>query len=154
VGERIAKSKSWPDGPRALAGKVRRAATFLRKIGFDIVFEKEKSRGRSRIITIETTQPSAAPEGSGAAASAPSAPSVNPGVGAGNDFSAQSARTQNRDADANPRRADGRGPGDDQTARATHLENNAVDASDGADANLPPQTGPEKTGAPGWSTRL
>jgi hypothetical protein len=155
VGERVAKSRSWPDGPRALGGALRRAVTFLRQVGIDIAFQKEKSRGRSRIITIGTIQPSAAPEGPGAEASAPSAPSVNPGkVGAGNDFSAQSARTQNRDADANPRRADGSGLGDDQTARTTHLENNAADASDGADANLPPNMGLKKTGAPGWSTRL
>jgi hypothetical protein len=155
VGERIAKSKSWPDGPRALAGKVRRAATFLRKIGFDIVFEKEKSRARTRTITITTIQSSAAPEEPGTAPSVPSASSANPGTAnADNGFSAQSERTQTSDADANPRRADGSGLGDDQIVRANPLENNAVDASDGADANLPPQTGSEKTGAPGWSTRL
>jgi hypothetical protein len=32
-GERVAKSKTWPDSPRALAGRLWRAATFLRKIG-------------------------------------------------------------------------------------------------------------------------
>ena len=31
VGERTAKSKSWPENPRALSGRLRRAATFLRK---------------------------------------------------------------------------------------------------------------------------
>ena len=41
VGERVAKSKTWPDSPRALAGRLRRAATFLRKIGIDIGFERE-----------------------------------------------------------------------------------------------------------------
>lgn len=34
VGDRIAKSRNWPGGPRALSGRLRRAATFLRKIGF------------------------------------------------------------------------------------------------------------------------
>ena len=38
VDERVAKSKTWPDGPRALAGRLRRAATFLRKIGIEIGF--------------------------------------------------------------------------------------------------------------------
>jgi hypothetical protein len=33
AGERVAKSKTWPDSPRALAGRLRRAAAFLRKIG-------------------------------------------------------------------------------------------------------------------------
>jgi hypothetical protein len=36
AGEGIAKSKTWPDTPRALAGRLRRAATFLRKIGIEI----------------------------------------------------------------------------------------------------------------------
>jgi hypothetical protein len=33
AGERVAKAKTWPDSPRALAGRLPRAATFLRKIG-------------------------------------------------------------------------------------------------------------------------
>ena len=36
AGERIAKSKTWPDSPRALSGRLRRAATFLRKIGIEV----------------------------------------------------------------------------------------------------------------------
>ena len=57
VGERVAKSKTWPDGPRALAGRLRRAATFLRKIGIEIGFGRE-GRARTRTINITTTQPS------------------------------------------------------------------------------------------------
>ena len=56
VGERIAKSKTWPDSPRALSGRLRRAATFLRKIGIDIAFTKE-GRARTRTITITATFP-------------------------------------------------------------------------------------------------
>jgi hypothetical protein len=41
VDERVAKSKSWPDSPRALSGGLRRAATFLRKIGIEISYTKE-----------------------------------------------------------------------------------------------------------------
>ena len=48
AGERVAKAKTWPDSPRALAGRLRRAATFLRKIGIDIGFERE-GRARTRI---------------------------------------------------------------------------------------------------------
>jgi hypothetical protein len=44
VGGRNAKSKEWPDSPRALSGRLRRAATFLRKIGIDVAFTKDKSR--------------------------------------------------------------------------------------------------------------
>ena len=153
VGERITKSKTWPDSPRALSGRLRRAATFLRKIGIDIAFTKE-GRARTRTITITTTF--TAPEKPGEFASASSASSANSGkANAGNGFSDQSARTQTSDADANPRDADANGQGDDPTVRANPLKNNAADGADGADANPPPQSGPEKTGeAPGWSTRL
>ena len=147
VGERVASSKSWPDGPRALAGRLRRAATFLRKIGIEIGFGRE-GRARTRTIKITTIQPSAAPEKPGAEPSAPSASSApmrksNPAKG----FAAQSVRTVARDAD-------GSGNGNAPTVRANSLKNNAGTAADGADANPPPQSGPEKTGARGWSTRL
>ena len=36
--DRIAKSKTWPDSPRALSGRLRRAATFLRKAGIEVAF--------------------------------------------------------------------------------------------------------------------
>jgi len=153
AGERIAKSKDWPDSPRALSGRLRRAATFLRKIGIDIAFTKEKTRVRTRTVSIISTF--SASEKPGEFASTPSELSTNSGsANRGNGFSAQSARTQNCDADANPRRADGSGQGDNQTVRANLLENNAADAADGADANSPPQSGSGKTRAPGWSMRL
>ncbi|MBK8008617.1 MAG: hypothetical protein IPK23_09375 [Rhizobiales bacterium] len=53
AGERVTKAKTWPDNPRALAGRLRRAATFLRKIGIDIGFERE-GRARTRTIRITT----------------------------------------------------------------------------------------------------
>jgi hypothetical protein len=166
VGDRAVKSKTWPSSPRGLTDRLRRAATFLRKIGIDIVFQKEKSRARTRTIIITTIQPSAAPEEPeeqpsavpekpGAEPSASSASSANPGkANTGNGFADQSARTQTHDADANPRRADANGQGDDPTVRANPLENDAADAADRADANPPPQSGPQKTVKPGWSTRL
>ena len=76
VGERIAKSKTWPDSPRALAGRLRRAATFLRKIGIDIAFTKE---GRARTRTITITATFSVPEKPGELASAPSASSAESG---------------------------------------------------------------------------
>jgi hypothetical protein len=45
AGERVAKAKTWPDSPGALAGRLRRAATFLRKIGIDISFDAKDGRG-------------------------------------------------------------------------------------------------------------
>jgi len=45
----------WPKNPRALAGRLRRAQTFLRALGIDIAFSRE-GRGGSRItrITVST----------------------------------------------------------------------------------------------------
>jgi hypothetical protein len=147
VGERVAKSKTWPDGPRALAGHLRRAATFLRKVGIEIGFGRE-GRARTRIINITTIQTFSTPEKPGAEPSAPSASSAPmPKSNPANGFAAQSPRTVAHDAD-------GSGNGDAPTVRANPLKNNGGTAADGADANPPSQSGPEKTGAPGWSTRL
>src|SRR5215813_5723469 len=41
----------WPKGPRALAGRLRRAQTFLRTLGIEIVFGREGRLG-TRTITI------------------------------------------------------------------------------------------------------
>jgi hypothetical protein len=147
VGEPVAKSKTWPDTPRALAGRLRRAATFLRKIGIGIGFGRE-GRARTRSISITTTQPSAAPEKPGTQPSAPSASSAltsksNPA----NRFPAQSVRTLARDAD-------GSGQGNAPTVRAKPLENNAGTAADDADANRAPQSAPEKTFMNRWRARI
>jgi hypothetical protein len=45
----------WPKSPRALAGRLRRAQTFLRALGIDIAFSRE-GRAGSRIIRIRATQ--------------------------------------------------------------------------------------------------
>ena len=47
-------STSWPKNPRALAGRLRRAQTFLRALGIDIAFSREGRAGR-RIIRIRRT---------------------------------------------------------------------------------------------------
>jgi hypothetical protein len=51
-------SAGWPKNPRALAGRLRRAQTFLRALGIDIAFTRE-GRAGSRVIrihgTVETT---------------------------------------------------------------------------------------------------
>ena len=65
AGERIAKSKTWPDSPRALSGRLRRAATFLRKIGIEVSFERE-GRARTRVIRITAAGAESVPERGGA----------------------------------------------------------------------------------------
>jgi hypothetical protein len=49
--------------------------------------------------------------------------------------------------------ADGSGRGNAPTVRANQLKTNAGTAADGADANPPPQSAPEKAGARGWRAR-
>ena len=148
AGERVAKSKTWPDSPRALAGRLRRAAAFLRKIGIEISFGRE-GRARTRTIHIATTP---TPENTGARPSASSAPSASaPKSNPANGFLAPPLRTVANDADG---RTDGSGRGGTPTVRANPLKTNAGTAADGADANRPLQSAPEKAGAPGWSARL
>ena len=107
AGERVARSKTWPDSPRALAGRLRRAATFLRKVGIKVGFTKE-GRARTRIIRITTTPTHPAPECGGTRPSAPSGSSATmPKVNGGNDLAADSSRTV---ADAADGRADDNGP--------------------------------------------
>jgi hypothetical protein len=51
VGERNARSKGWPDGARALSGRLRRAAPPLRNLGIEIAFTRQGNTGR-RIINL------------------------------------------------------------------------------------------------------
>ena len=44
----------WPKNPRALAGHLRRAQTFLRTLGIDITFSRE-GRAGSRVIRMRTS---------------------------------------------------------------------------------------------------
>jgi len=147
VGERVAKSKTWPDSPRALAGRLRRAATFLRKIGIEISFGRE-GRARTRTILIANAPNHAALENTGARPSAPSASSAPMSKpNSSNGLAAPDLRTVANNAD-------GRCGGPVQTVRANPLKSNARTGADGADANCPPQSGPGKTGTSGWRARL
>jgi hypothetical protein len=144
AGERVAKAKTWPDSPRALAGRLRRAATFLRKIGIDIGFERE-GRARTRMIRITATGKPASPETRGAQPSASSAPPDDrPKASFGNGFASPGLRTVGNVADGSEGE---RGA----TVRANPLKSNAEADADGVDAGHPCQSAPEK---PGWRARL
>jgi hypothetical protein len=144
AGERIAKSKTWPDSPRALSGRLRRAATFLRKIGIDIGFERE-GRARTRTIRITTAGKPASPEIRGAQPSASSASSADrPKASSGNGFASPGLRTVGEFADGSAGE-----PG--ATVRANMLKSNAEADADGSDASRPPQSAPENMG---WRVRL
>ena len=66
VGEQAAKERDWPKRPNTLAGKVRRAAPALRKIGVHVAFDRDGHDG-ARIIAIEKRgKPEQRPESSSA----------------------------------------------------------------------------------------
>jgi hypothetical protein len=149
AGERIAKSKTWPESPRALAGRLRRAATFLRKIGIEMSFGRE-GRARTRTILIATTPNHTTPESTGARPSATSAPLASvPKTDVINGFAASRLRVVANDADG---QVVGSGRHDGSTVRADPLKTNTATVADGADANRVPQS--VLIGAPGWSARL
>jgi hypothetical protein len=50
----IYKDSGWPKSPRALAGRLRRAQTFLRTLGIEITFSRE-GRAGSRMIKVTTS---------------------------------------------------------------------------------------------------
>jgi hypothetical protein len=75
--ERVAKSRTWPKSAASLSGRLRRAATTLRKGGIDIQFGRESSRHRARTITVTTMS-----EGSASDVSGSSEPSAMPALAA------------------------------------------------------------------------
>jgi hypothetical protein len=77
VSETVLRMKSWPSTPQALANQMRRAATFLRKIGISV----EKTReGRARTRTIHISFLGENERERSSAASATSAPSITLGM--------------------------------------------------------------------------
>jgi hypothetical protein len=130
AGERVAKSKTWPDSPRALSGRLRRASTFLRKIGIEVTHTKE-GRARTRMIQIVATRSVSASETPGAQPSAPSASSAPlPQSNSSDGFATSDWRTV-------PNNADGKGEGQVPIVGADVLKSNAEVAADDVDANPP-----------------
>jgi hypothetical protein len=134
VDERVVKSKNWPDAPRALSGRLRRAATFLRKTGIEISFTKE-GRAKTRIIHITTSASHVAPDNAGAQPSAPSASSAPiANSKPTNGFEGTDLRSVGDATDATKV----------PTVRGNPLEHNAGIVADGADANLRSKSVPEE----------
>jgi len=140
AGERIARSKTWPDSPRALSGRLRRAATSLRKIGIEIVLGGREGRKRNRVIEIIVT-----PENAGtppSASPAPSAPPLQSSAGDGLPASAKRTVASNVNGSATP------------TVRTKPLGKNGENDADGTDAKSPFQSAARGTATPGWRGRI
>jgi hypothetical protein len=143
AGERVAKAKTWPDSPRALGGRLRRAATFLRKIGIEIGFKLE-GRARTRMIRITIIPQHPVPDYERARQSPPSAPSAPlPKSNQANGFAAPDLRTVGNDADDSGRKHLA-------TVRANPLISEGATAADGADANVGLKSAATNAGASGW----
>ncbi len=151
AGERVAKSKTWPASPRGLSGRLRRVATFLRKVGIEIDYAKE-GRARTRIIRISAKRSFREPDYDGAQPSAPSASSAIPPSGNGaNAFSVAIVRTVDGAADAGA----GAGRNDSvSTVRANSLNTRGTDGADATDAKHRSRSEPEKFGQQGWRATL
>jgi hypothetical protein len=144
VGDRVSRSKSWPEGARALSGRLRRAATFLRADGIEIGFKLE-GRARTRMIRISVVRPPTQPEPQRGAPSAPSAPSADP----------ENRSDSHGFVDAEMRTVEGPADGsmllNDATVRPDSEKSADRNAADGEDAENPPGSGPGRTG---WRSRL
>ena len=55
VAEEERKARTWPRTANALSGRLRRSATFLRKVGIEIEFTRE-GHGRTRTLTVSAAQ--------------------------------------------------------------------------------------------------
>ena len=151
AGDRAAASKHWPDSPRALSGRLRRAAPFLRRIGVDIGFERE-GRARTRTINITTIRDRSTPEEDGIRPSTPSAPSASlPEPNGFNDPATVSPRTVVEAADGN---ADGSGQDTEPTVRANPLRTGSPTDADGADAKLYTQSTADEADPEAWTERI
>ena len=131
VGERVTRSKTWPDNHSALGSKVRRAATFLRRTGIKIDFFRH---GRSWTIHLAKDTLSTAPENTGNLPSPPSFASpqsqhVNPANGLAGDGMV-TAPVTGMTAVAPP------------AVTTMPLIANDGDSDDGSDSKLPPQSAP------------
>jgi hypothetical protein len=148
AGEGLARSRSWPKTPRALAGKLRRALTFLRKIGIEITFSRE-GHGRARMIQIVATNAAFGTddEGTQSSASAASSASVTSDENVVIPMRALS--------DAADGLADDRRPSSSWTARANALKNGSTAVPYGADANFPSSVTPSANAALlAWTKRI
>lgn len=146
AGERPARSKTWPGNARALSNRLRRAATFLRKVGIDIDFGRG-GKGRTRIIHITCRGAENAP----APSAAPSASSVNAQeTRERKGVASLPRRTVTPPADA---KADAGHLASDPSVRGNLLKSKAADAADAADANSGLQSVPGTRGRR-WTVRL
>jgi hypothetical protein len=150
AGEGVARSRSWPKTPRALAGKLRRAVTFLRKIGIEITFSRE-GHGRARTIHIAAIRAASesVDEGKPVAPAASSAPTAEP-----SQIPDNAASTPQPVASAADDLADGAQRSRTLIAGTNAPKNGSATGAYVADANFPTATPAANSPLPGWTKRI
>ena len=146
VSEAETKSKTWPKSARGLSGRLRRAATFLRKTGIEIHFQRETEGIRTRIITITNTRNTSQIQVAQPSRSSGQSVMTDKAYSA-NGIIPFTLRTVEHNSD------DGKEEGY-LTVRTNLLKSRTDSVSDDTDANKTPQSGAEKTGTTGWKRRL
>ena len=147
AGDKVARSRSWPENARALANRLRRAATFLRKAGITVNFERE-GHSRTRIIHLTVAPPSTSAESAATFASAPSSsssPATPPFSTAASPELSPPTETDAADYTDTPLP-----PETSVTARTNHLISRHYHDADDADANSPPPFKPQGQGRYLW----
>lgn len=150
VGERVAKAKTWPENARSLSGRLRRAATVLRRTGIEVDFGKGRGKSPARLVHLSTRPPlSQLGSDGGAPPSEPSEPSGPEAKrNSANGFEAPERRTV---APA----SDGRTVSAAPTVRPKPLVRQVADGADGADADLRSSMEAEAEEVPSpWETVL
>jgi hypothetical protein len=147
AGDAITRTNDWPKSPRALSGRLRRAAPLLRKAGIKIEFEKDKTRKRTRKIIITNSSAGGAPEKEAETSSKPSELSeTRPGA----------AISETRSLDAKQAVDDQSGSKSATGAasvRSNSLKQNEMDDVDDVDVKIPGESDASTTSA-GWRARL
>jgi hypothetical protein len=147
MGEKVTRAREWPANARGLSGRLRRAAPLLRKAGISIVFEKGKTRERTRHVLISTTEDRSGAEKTAATSSKPSVPSETP---------AGAAVSETRFAHAEQvlDYSKGRGSANgERSVRAPSIENDKTDDVDGVDAKISKESGGSST-TQDWRARI
>jgi hypothetical protein len=126
IDESHRRGRDWPGTPRALSGRLRRAATNLRKVHIEVVFSRA-GHDRARTVRITMTRQTDDKGIFASASSAPSADSKN--ANDGNDVAADGQTDGVRTVRSVVAGDTGR-----STGRTNSLKNNDSDDADGADA--------------------
>jgi DNA polymerase I-like protein with 3'-5' exonuclease and polymerase domains len=100
VSDKVAKEKSWPTNGRALSGHLRRAASFLRRVGIDVAFTTGGA-AKTRWITITASFFPGPSNGRKSAPFAPASPAPDTASNDINDLDSGTAGANATDTGAN-----------------------------------------------------